>query len=244
VPLWPFRPQCPVDADTQAWVHTRFKWLADQFGMSTCRLGRAIEPTDEFFPEPLQPTDQSVRKMLDRVCGYMKVPPARFQLLVLNDGPTPPVAVLSSLQSRPPRSVTEQIAEGKSLTLEDPMLVVATFAHELARVRLLGEHRVAPDADDLDDLVDLATVFFGMGIFSANSVFAYSQWSREGWTGWKASRSGYLDEETCGYALALWTTLRAEPRPRWSRHLKVNPLTYMKQAIAYLKQYPPAEFPT
>jgi hypothetical protein len=48
-------------------------------------------------------------------------------------------------------------------------------AHELARVRLLGEQRINTDCGDQEQLTDLATVFFGLGIFTADAAFDYSQ---------------------------------------------------------------------
>jgi hypothetical protein len=127
--------------------------------------------------------------------------------------------------------------------LSDPMSVAATLSHELAHVRLLGEKRLTGDEDDHELLTDLATVFFGMGIFTANSTFRYSQWSRDGWQGWKASKQGYLDERTLAYALGLWAHLRGEVNPKWMRHLNVNPRAYMNQTLRFLKAQPPSALP-
>src|SRR5207244_2275878 len=55
----------------------------------------------------------------------------------------------------------------------DPIALVATIAHELGHERLLGEERIDPERRDGEPLTDLFTVFFGMGIFSANAAFEF-----------------------------------------------------------------------
>jgi len=85
-------------------------------------------------------------------------------------------------------------------------------------------------------------VFFGLGIFTANSRFQYNQWSDGQMYGWRASTLGYLSEEKFGYALGLWTKVRGEEHPRWMRHLRLNPRAYMKQTVRYLRENPPGSF--
>jgi hypothetical protein len=243
MPLWPFRPKLPVDADTQEWVDRRMQWLVDQFGIDRLRSARPVEPTDEFFPDPYDRSEAAVQRMLDRICPWMDIDPARIELQFYPERRNPYVR---NENDSIPGSAGHYRVEHKEIiaversTLTDPTVVVATLAHELAHVRLLGEQRLSRDAEDHERLTDLATVFFGLGIFTANSVFKYSQWSRDGWQGWKVSAHGYLDECTLAYALALWTTRRGQPRPSWVRHLTVTPRAYTKHALRYLQKYPPA----
>lgn len=82
--------------------------------------------------------------------------------------------------------------------LPDLIALTATLAHELAHVRLLGEQRISRDRSDQEQLTDLATVFFGLGVFTANAAFDYSHSQR----GWQTSHLGYLGEAMFGYALA------------------------------------------
>ena len=75
-------------------------------------------------------------------------------------------------------------------------------------MRLLGEGRITGDEADHEPLTDLTTVFFGMGIFNANSTFRFKQWTNGNMHGWKAATLEYLNETTFGYALGLWTFMR------------------------------------
>ncbi len=60
--------------------------------------------------------------------------------------------------------------------LDAPFSIVATCAHELAHVVLLGQGRISPDAEDHEQLADLLPVFFGLGVFSANAVIRERNW--------------------------------------------------------------------
>ena len=97
--------------------------------------------------------------------------------------------------------------------------VASTLAHELAHVHLLGDRRLKPEEEDHEQLADLLTVFFGMGIIAANAAFHFSQWQYGQWGGWSAGRSGYLTEEEYGWALANYAWLRDECKPDWANHL-------------------------
>jgi hypothetical protein len=49
-----------------------------------------------------------------------------------------------------------------------------------------------------------------MGLFTANSVFSFSQWTNAFSQGWKAQRRGYMTEEMFGYALAAFAWMRGD----------------------------------
>lgn len=77
---WFFKPACPCDQAAKVWIEHRLEWLSDQFPRGAFRGGRIIEPTQEYFPEPYDGTDDAVLALLERVCGYMGVAPASVRL--------------------------------------------------------------------------------------------------------------------------------------------------------------------
>ena len=97
--------------------------------------------------------------------------------------------------------------------LSDPFSVVATLAHEIGHVILLGQGRVGPDDFDHEELTDLLTVFLGLGIFPANSISMESNWNSGQMSGWSVGRQGYLTINMYGYALALFALARENPEP-------------------------------
>jgi hypothetical protein len=221
-------------------------WLITQFGKDTLLRATPIEPLEKFFPDPYDATEPAIRLMLNRICAFMHIHPDRVELQLYEEqrtaaGPKLLDGTTSNGSAGHYRVDGKEIIGLEKSNLHDPLAVVATLAHELAHVRLLGEQRLSPDEPDHEPLTDLTTVFFGLGIFNANSTFRFNQWSRGNRYGWKASTLGYLNEEMFGYALALWTTLRNDLTPTWPKHLRTNPRTYMKQSLRYLSANPFAE---
>jgi len=116
--------------------------------------------------------------------------------------------------------------------LRHPVGLAATLAHELAHARLLGEQRIDQARSDSEQLTDLTTIFFGLGIFTANAAFDFSQTQ----SGWQSSHLGYLGETLSGYALACYAYLRGEREPAWMAALDTNPRACMRQGLRYLWQ--------
>ncbi len=76
--------------------------------------------------------------------------------------------------------------------------------------------------------------YLGMGIFTANASFDFSQHADGKTFGWQARRLGYLTEQMFGYALPRLAVMRGEPRPEWGKYLDTNPRAYLSQAARYL----------
>jgi hypothetical protein len=89
-------------------------------------------------------------------------------------------------------------------------------------------------AVDGEQLTDLATVVLGLGIFTANAAHEFGPLPGGGW---RASRLGYLDEITMGYALARFSFLRGETNPPWSHYLDTNPASVMRRGAPYLASH-------
>jgi hypothetical protein len=119
--------------------------------------------------------------------------------------------------------------------LDDPESLVATYAHELAHAHLLGQGRILPDEPDCEPLTDLATVFFGLGIFGANVAFRQESYFLGNHHATSQSRQGYLTVEQWAYALALFACLRGEQRPAWVRYLRHNVRGPCRAGLACLK---------
>ena len=125
--------------------------------------------------------------------------------------------------------------------LSTPMDLVGTMAHELAHVRLLGEGHVDPEVFDNELLTDLTVVFFGLGIFLANSPRTWeSQFTK--WPDSALIRPEYMSRPMFGYALAHLAWFRGEEKPAWATHLHWNARPDLKQGIRYLFRTGASEF--
>jgi len=122
--------------------------------------------------------------------------------------------------------------------LKDPMMVVATVAHELGRVILLDGGHLSREVDDMEPMTDLLTVFLGLGIFTANACCRFKKFRSDHYEGWSMNRLGYLPEVVYGYALAVFARERGEDDPTWIAHLSTNVQSYFQRSAAWLEVLP------
>jgi hypothetical protein len=236
-------PACPVPADAAQWVETSFDFLLHQFGADLMR-GAVLLPDPSFFPHQYTGSDADISEIIATVAARMGADKAALQTDEAGSA-VRPVAVRDVRTSRGGFYV-EQHRSASAGALDDdyaqdPVTLVAVVAHQLAQQRLVGERRIDSARHDRDQLCDLATVFFGLGVFGANAALSFTHGStaynvnaltRLG--DWSARQAGYLGEELFGFALARFAQLRGEADPPWAHALDTNPRVYMKHATKYL----------
>lgn len=111
--------------------------------------------------------------------------------------------------------------------LNNPDNLIATIAHELAHVKLLGHRKL--DFND-ENLTDMTTVFYGFGIFNANTSFQFQQSSDR----WSYSTTGYLKQEEWAYVLALFAFIRYEENPNWAKFLNKTIKKDFEKSLKYM----------
>ncbi|HET6249370.1 MAG TPA: hypothetical protein VFE47_16860 [Tepidisphaeraceae bacterium] len=230
---------CTVDPITRQWIERRWRWLTDEFGSDVMIDAPNVLPSEEFFPDKYDRSDDAVRTLTRRVCQYMGVEASQIDLQFYNnlrrpylvneagDGIGEAVGTYHQGDSR-------FVVRLERSAFEQPMALVATIAHELAHVRLLGEGRIGRDEFDNELLTDLTTVFMGMGIFRANSP-GYHLARSAHWPGTDVPKPEYMTTPMYGYALAYRCWLREEPLPKWRRHLGPGVRAEFKQALRFLQ---------
>jgi len=235
---WLFRPSCPCDSAAKAWVEERLDWLAQEFDDSAFSGRRIVLPTPEFFPDPYDGSNRTVRKLLDRVCEYMDVVPELVTLKFVADAGQIWL-VNEAGQSLPGAAGTYEEGDREFIIsidksgLHDPMGLVGTIAHELAHVRLLGENRIMREVFDNEVLTDLTVVHFGLGIFLANTPRNWeSHYSK--WPDTDLLKPEYMTPPMFGWALAHLAWFRGEKQPKWAQHLSSSARSNLKQGLRYL----------
>lgn len=238
-----FTPKCPVDDETREWIDNAFQWLIDELGLETLREAEIVLPTEEYFPDPYNGSRAGIRKMLDRVCGFMDVDPALIEIRFFENWDSTRFHPLAAGESseRHELGTYQMRRDGKyAISLDtsqavNPEMMVATIAHELGHVILLGEGRLNEDYEDHEPMTDLVTVFYGLGIFNANSSFVFEQFTNAQFQGWRAGSAGYLSEQMFGYALALFAHNRGDSKPAWMKFLSTNVRSYMKSSLRFIR---------
>ncbi|HEY2794356.1 MAG TPA: hypothetical protein VGJ28_18485 [Micromonosporaceae bacterium] len=237
-----FATTAPVRDEERVWIEAQLRWLTEQFGR--VMLGAdAVLPTDDFFPGTYTGSVDNVREVIDRIAARMDVPPDTYvvELADADDhgdaiASLPGYRTTSGAAGEYRRTDSGGLLSISMTQTSRPMSLVATIAHH----RLMGEGHVEPGRRDNEPLTDLATVYFGFGIFSANAALEFAPTSRlnaagERMTGWRSSRLGYLTEPMFGYALAYWSHLRGDDDPAWARYVDANPKAYLRRGLKYLR---------
>lgn len=231
---------CPVDPETRRWIDGRWDWLQREFGPDRPRKSPVVLATPEFFPDEYDETEDAARRLLDRLCGYMDIDPGRVQLSLYDD--QSPMAGQPLYAGSWNGTVGLYLRDGDAFCigvewndLADPLALVATMAHELGHVHLLGHERVSPDAVDHEPLTDLLTVYFGLGVITSSAVIREKSWQDGQLSGWQVSRRGYLTMPAYGYALARFARHRHETGIPWSRELRPDVRDPFHKAMSHLE---------
>jgi hypothetical protein len=182
------------------------RWLLEEFGGDALN-GETLVPASVFPTGCISGTEVSLAPLLRRLCARVGVDVDAIQV-------EPHVPIMSQFSGAAGHFQWEAgvpVVALRRHQLRHPVALAATLAHELAHVRLLTERRVDPARKDHEQLTDLATVFSGLGVFTANAaLFSYS--------------------------LAYYADLRGEKDPSWARALDANPRAYMRKGLRCLSQ--------
>jgi hypothetical protein len=233
------KPQCPVDEKAKCWIEERLEWLSEQFGRDVFTRRGLILPTREFFPDPVDRSEASIRNLLDQVCVFMDVDPNAVELelstkrneiwLVNESGRALPNGFAGLYEER----ADSTIIHIETSELMDISGLIGTMAHELSHLRLMGERRVRGDEYDNELLTDLNAVFHGFGIFMGNSPRSWDgQYSH--WPGTNIRRPEYMTLPMFAYALAHAAWFRGVMKPDWYSFLSFELKPCFKQGIRFL----------
>lgn len=254
--MFGFSPKLPVTDEQRVWVDDGFKRLEKALGRGRMLEAKAVEPTAEDFPDPYNKTPEAVERLFTRVCTYMRVDRDAIELEIFPDETEKLREILPSWRDGGSKRAAglyvhaheqDRTADGgeqrmvvalRSTLLKDPMTLVATAAHELGHVILLGGNLMDHDTADHEPMTDLLTVFLGLGIFTANSSAQFKQYQDDRRIGWSTNLLGYLPQTMFGYALARFATERGENKPEWARHLTPNVRSDFKNSLRWLAENP------
>ena len=228
-----------------------FRRLEKMLGRRRMLEATVILPTPEYFPDPYDESSATADKLFERVCRYMHVDRSHIQLEIFPDeteelrdilpywrGDSGGCAGFYTRETAEKDNRDEDerrmLVALRSTQLEDPLSLVATMAHELGHVILLGGELMNSKTPDHERMTDLLTVFLGLGIFTANSAGRFKQYQKERRYGWSMQHLGYLPQEVYGYALARFAAERCEGKPQWEKHLSTNVRAYYKRSRLWL----------
>jgi hypothetical protein len=183
--MFGFEPKLPVSDEDRQWVDEGFNRLSRMLGRHRMLHAKLILPDAEHFPDPYDKSESAADKMLCRICNYMKVDRTQIDFEVFPDETEELSAMLpywrgshdgcAGLYVHPEDESKRMVVALRQSQLNDPLSLVATLAHELGHVILLGGGLMEHSIEDMEPMTDLLTVFLGFGIFNANSAAASPQ---------------------------------------------------------------------
>ena len=240
--------RCPVTEANRVWIENSFSSLGDFFGKESIINRAVLVPHHAHFPIQYNGEDSTAIETLMILAKQMEVEFDEIQLNFYNEGLTE-LTTGSALKGGRIFLQGDEV-QGKSAglyfgkeedgkyhialerrKLKQPENMVATLAHEIAHIKLLGEKRIEQNDEKL---IDLAIVLFGLGIFSANAAFqTFRTIDSSGWR-----KMGYLSQMEWGYALALFAHLRGEKKLDWIEWLSLNVKGDFKQGERFIENHP------
>ena len=234
-----FKASNPVEEKDSRWVESRLRWLAAEFGVEAARAAKVVLPTPEFFPEAYEPIPTGGTMLFRSVCRYLRIDPTPIEVRFYTERRMPTGLGFESHQGSAglyQGGSLGTLIQFESSTLQDPLAFVATAAHELSHLLLLGQGRLTGEEPDHEELTDLLTVYLGFGVFTANSRVRSSAGHDGVNESWSIRKLGYLSQPRTGYALAVFAQLRGENDPPWERELCADVRLVCRKARRWLKQ--------
>lgn len=230
----------PLNKELRKYFEANFLWLMQEFPKPKIENLKILTPTTSDFPIKWNSSHENAMEVLNIVCSNMQINPNEIELDFYDNGPKEIDMGTSVIfiESDPENPEAAGLYHHKKIggkhkisldqaLLKNPDCLIATIAHELSHVKLLGEKKLEQN-DEM--LTDFATVFFGVGIFNANCAFQFYNQNDS----WGYSNLGYLKIEEWAYALALLAFIRKEDEPHWKQFLSKSIKKDFEKCLSYM----------
>jgi len=238
---WPFRDSTFIDSEDEQWQIELWRWFLERFASQVdFRKNPLVLPTSEFFPptgktghdraEHIFRCVQRLARMPDWPCR-LEAQPHRPELRVGDYLALKPI-------KQGPLGTFGWDGEQVMITydpsaLDQPVKLIATFAHELAHYLLAGSRADIPGGEELHEpATDLLTVYMGFGVFGAASAFEF----HSSMTGWGWSAGGYISQRAWIFALAIFLELRGENAAAVKPYFKTHLFSDLGDGVRYLRR--------
>ena len=245
--LWPWGNRPFLDAEDEAWQAETWAWFLRHFGgLDDLRRSPLVAPTRHFFPPSDATGHERAAHVFEQVKRHARMPDWHCRLEPQAERPEAQVGEFSILNFDKGDPAGTFSVQGNEVVITydpaavgDPANLVATLAHELCHYRLKTIRELPPGGEAMEEpATDLATVYFGFGLFGAACAFNFLQHGDTFSQGWRWRRLGYLSPRAWCYGLAMFLTLRGETAEVAKPFLQPHLLSDVREAAAYLQRRP------
>jgi catechol 2,3-dioxygenase-like lactoylglutathione lyase family enzyme len=236
--------KCPITTDDKLWLEESLQWYETLLGSNFLRKQQTFLPTRKYFDISYKGTEEDAIFIMEKVSEYMDIDSSKIEVgfysepdqLELGEG----IMTMHSDDSEITAGRYLQYDDGtKEILIEqkqlnNPTSLIATLAHELCHVKLLGEELIE---ENDEYLTDLAVLVYGFGIFNANtSIVKMDTWSGSSHSGWKMTGgAGYLHYKIHAFALALFANYQGTKSPDWVSYLESDIANYFRKSMDYIQ---------
>ncbi|MFA5620801.1 MAG: hypothetical protein WDA08_10900 [Weeksellaceae bacterium] len=230
----------PLDFELRNYFENCLLWLKQEFPNPPLENRKVLTPTFEDFPIKWNQSEENAFDVLKIVCQNMQINESKVIMDFFQNAPKEINSGSQKIFLKKEEGASDSIGfylhknqKGKygiaidADLLNSPENLIATIAHELCHLKLLGEKKLK-DNDEI--LTDYSTVFFGLGIFNANASFQFNNNSEF----WEYRSSGYMKISEWAYGLAIFALLRKESNPTWSKYLSKSVKSEFDKCLKYV----------
>ena len=236
--FWSRKIKSPISKEDEDYIESSFEWILESF-TDRILLNEIIFP-NEF--EPFK-NKNDVYNIFILLCERMSIDSSKIKILFYNERKQIELdgSLITEFSEETELTTGKYIQNDKKEVeiwiveskLRNLQSLLATLAHELSHFKLLYEKRLLENDEYLTDIL---TVFYGLGIYGANSSIAkMNTWSTSSGSGWQVSGAeGYLHFKVWAYTLAKYAILRNDLECKWKELLVPDVKREFEKSIKYL----------
>lgn len=198
----------PAAADEQRWVLDTLAELVRERGPGPLS-SRLLFPTPAWFPDAWTPDVDGVAAIVRRLLAYAEL--ALLAEVVVDEPPEFDDGLHAVAWFQ--RIDGERCVIGlDEKALEDPDMLVAALAHEVAHAYRHHHGLVVEDREEEERRTDMTAIYLGFGVLVTNASFRYRTWGSKDFQAWSHDGAGYLTLEAFSFGLAVQAVARGLDR--------------------------------
>lgn len=224
------KPKLTITEEDKNWVETNLLWLGEVFGFDRIIQQPFVLPILDQFPYTNLKDEEQFEALLCQLCNSIGIDRSEIAILFFKEekkvwtvGDGKSTAGYYSEVKLNNKKYRVAIDENN---LNDFERLVNVLMHELMHVKLLGGKFVSNNEADMEGFNDLAVIYYGFGVFMANSAFRNFNNN--------LSRVGYLPDDVIAYANALICKIADRDYTEYHQYFNINTKKLFEANYEYL----------
>lgn len=225
-----FETGCPLPLNEKVSAECWFRNLYRALKVSNIASIEVLVLGHPELPQNYHGSGNCILDVFDFVSGRMGIVASDIEFSMF---PATAAVNSNSTYTAPQLDQLAQVVVADNLP-DDPERLVAVLARSLAYEVVRTRCPELWDTEDIEVLVEIIPMFFGFGVFMANTTLRESNYSDAMMFAWKMSKSGILAAQTHGYLGALFAWVRDELSPPWAKALRLDAKETLKASLRHL----------